>query len=59
MPRLFTRQAEDEVGAERQKSLRNLVQVVYVLYALSYFAGITAIGASSFWAPASERPRWT
>lgn len=28
---------------EQLKSLRSLTQVVYVLYALSYFAGITAI----------------
>ncbi|HEX5337380.1 MAG TPA: hypothetical protein VFW53_02980 [Gallionella sp.] len=27
----------------QMKSLRNLTQVVYVLYALSYFTGITAI----------------
>lgn len=33
----------DKMNEERSKSLRNLVQVVYVLYALSYFAGITAI----------------
>ncbi len=28
---------------ERLQSLKSLTQVVYVLYALSYFAGITAI----------------
>jgi len=27
----------------QMKSLRNLIQVVYILYALSYFTGITAI----------------
>ena len=32
------------VPSEAQmKSLRNLTQIVYILYALSYFAGITAI----------------
>ena len=30
-------------GEVQMKSLKNLAQVVYVLYALSYFAGITAI----------------
>lgn len=34
----------DVVSEEaRLNSLKNLVQVVYILYALSYFAGITAI----------------
>ena len=30
-------------GEAQMKSLRSLTQVVYILYALSYFAGITAI----------------
>ena len=30
-------------GEAQMKSLRNLTQVVYILYALSYFTGITAI----------------
>jgi uncharacterized membrane protein len=30
-------------GEEQLRSLRNLALVVYVLYSLSYFAGITAI----------------
>ncbi len=30
-------------GEAKTKSLKTLVQVVYVLYALSYFTGITAI----------------
>jgi uncharacterized membrane protein len=28
---------------ERTRSLKNLIQVVYILYALSYFTGVTAI----------------
>ncbi|HEY6094192.1 MAG TPA: hypothetical protein VIU93_04490 [Gallionellaceae bacterium] len=36
-------EGNDNVNEEKIKSLRNLTQVVYVLYALSYFAGITAI----------------
>ena len=28
---------------DKAKSLRNLTQLVYVLYALSYFAGVTAL----------------
>jgi len=30
-------------GDEQMKSLKKLTQVVYILYALSYFAGVTAI----------------
>ena len=36
----------EEIGApedDKLNSLRTLVQVVYVLYALSYFTGVTAI----------------
>jgi uncharacterized membrane protein len=32
-----------ELNEEKNKSLKSLTQIVYVLYALSYFAGITAI----------------
>jgi uncharacterized membrane protein len=32
-----------EPSDEQMKSLKNLTQVVYILYALSYFAGVTAI----------------
>ena len=32
-----------EMDEEKNKSLRNLTQLVYILYALSYFTGITAI----------------
>lgn len=37
--------SEDAIvpNEERLKSLRNLAQTVYGLYALSYFAGVTAI----------------
>ncbi len=32
-----------ELSAEKNQSLRNLTQLVYILYALSYFTGVTAI----------------
>jgi uncharacterized membrane protein len=32
-----------ELNEEKNKALKSLTQIVYVLYALSYFAGITAI----------------
>ena len=32
-----------ELDEEKNRSLKNLTQIVYILYALSYFAGITAI----------------
>ena len=32
-----------ELNEEKNRSLRGLTQIVYVLYALSYFTGITAI----------------
>ena len=32
-----------ELNEEKNKSLKSLTQIVYILYALSYFAGITAI----------------
>ncbi len=32
-----------ELNEEKNRSLKNLTQIVYVLYALSYFAGLTAI----------------
>lgn len=32
-----------ELSAEKNRSLRNLTQLVYILYALSYFTGVTAI----------------
>jgi len=32
-----------ELEEEKNRSLKNLAQIVYILYALSYFAGLTAI----------------
>ncbi len=32
-----------ELDEEKNRSLKNLAQIVYILYALSYFTGITAI----------------
>ena len=32
-----------ELDEEKNRSLKNLTQIVYILYALSYFTGITAI----------------
>ena len=32
-----------ELNEEKNRSLKNLTQIVYVLYALSYFAGLTTI----------------
>ena len=32
-----------ELEEEKNRSLKNLAQIVYILYALSYFTGLTAI----------------
>ena len=32
-----------ELNEEKNRTLKNLAQVVYILYALSYFTGLTAI----------------
>jgi len=32
-----------ELNEEKNRAMKNLAQIVYVLYALSYFAGLTAI----------------